>query len=184
MKRKTNYLEWEHFLAFLAHLKGHKLRLLFAIQGYCGLRVGDTLKLKWEDILNKNQIDIIEEKTGKHRTVYLNKDIIAMIKQEYKGQSPTLYVFRGNNKNKAVSIEYVNRTLKKMFIDNGIDCSGNISSHLFRKTFGRRVMDVDNWSDKSLVLLNEIYGHATISTTKIYLGIRQEEIKNVYHSLV
>lgn len=182
--RKTSHLSWSEFNELLNNMKGSKLRLLFAIQGYCGMRVGDVLQLKWGDVIGKDNVDIIEQKTGKKRTIYLNKNVINIINEEYREQYPHLFIFRNKYGNTPISVSYVNKELKKIFKKNGVEYSGNISSHLFRKTFGRRVMDVDNWSDKSLLLLNEIYGHATIATTKIYLGIRQEEIKNVYHSLI
>ena len=182
--RKTSHLSWSEFNSLLNNMKGSKLRLLFAIQGYCGMRVGDVLCLKWGDVIGKDKVDIVEQKTGKSRTIYLNKNVVDIINEEYREQHSHLYIFRSQYGNKPITVSYVNQELKRLFKKNGVEYSGNISSHLFRKTFGRRVMDVDNWSDKSLLLLNEIYGHATIATTKIYLGIRQEEIKNVYHSLI
>lgn len=182
--RKTSHLGWDEFNLLLNNMRGNKMRLLFAIQGYCGLRVGDVLNLKWGDIIGKDNISLNEQKTGKSRTVYINENLKKIIKEEYKEQYSDVFVFKNKYHNTPMSVGYVNRFLKRIFKENNIEYTGNVSSHLFRKTFGRRVMDVDNWSDKSLVLLNEIYGHATISTTKIYLGIRQEEIKNVYHSLI
>jgi integrase len=181
--RKTSYLEWEEYKSLLTKIKGSKLRLLIAFQGYCGLRVGDVLNLKWGDIVNNSEVVITEQKTGKKRTIYINDVLRSIINEEYREQYDDVYIFKSKFKNYPISIEYVNRELKRLFESNRIVYQGNVSSHLFRKTFGRKVMDMDEWSDKALVMLNEIYGHSTIATTKIYLGIREEEIRNVYHSL-
>jgi integrase len=181
--RVTSYLIWDEYLRLLSELSGDKLRLVFAIQGYCGLRVGDVLNLTWGDIIETRELSIVEQKTGKTRVIYFNESLVSIINEEYIAQDPHIYVFRSKFANKPMSTEYVNRRLKEIFEKFNVDYSGNISSHLFRKTFGRRVMDKDNWSDKALLMLNEIYGHSTIKLTKIYLGIRQEEIKNIYHSL-
>jgi len=181
---KTTYLQWDEYISLLEKLKGNKLRLLMAFQGMCGLRVGDVLSLKWGDVLNRNEIVVREQKTKKIRPIYLNTTITKIIQEEYKGQNNDVYVFKSNIRNNPMSVSYINRALKKLFKQYEIEYSDKVSSHLFRKTFGRRYMDVNDWSDKALLLLNEVYGHSTIAITKIYLGIRDEEIRNVYKSLV
>lgn len=44
-------------------------------------------------------------------------------------------------------------------------------------------MEVNNYSNESLILLMELFGHSSPSITKTYLGIRTQEIHNVYDSL-
>jgi integrase len=78
---------------------------------------------------------------------------------------------------------YVNVKLKELFSFYRVKIDGNISSHLFRKTLGRRVMEVNNYSNESLILLMELFGHSSMSITKRYLGIREQEIHNVYDNL-
>jgi hypothetical protein len=38
-------------------------------------------------------------------------------------------------------------------------------------------------SERGLIVLNEILNHSIIKTTKIYLGIRDKEIQDVYQNL-
>ena len=57
------------------------------------------------------------------------------------------------------------------------------STHSFRKSFGRRIWSNNSDSEKSLVLLSQIFNHSSIAITRRYLGIREEEVKNVYLSL-
>ena len=61
--------------------------------------------------------------------------------------------------------------------------SNGIKSHSLRKSFGRRVWENSERSEKGLIMLNEIFNHSNIKTTKIYLGIRDKEIMDVYESL-
>ena len=44
-------------------------------------------------------------------------------------------------------------------------------------------MEVTKYSSESLILLMDIFGHSSPSITKRYLGIRDQEIFNVYDSL-
>ena len=60
----------------------------------------------------------------------------------------------------------------------------NFSCHSLRKTFGRQVynMNSDN-SELALVKLMEIFNHSSVTITKRYLGLRQEELLNTYDCL-
>ncbi len=53
-----------------------------------------------------------------------------------------------------------------------------------RKTFGRQVynMNSDN-SELALVKLMELFNHSSVTITKRYLGLRQEELLNAYECL-
>jgi hypothetical protein len=53
-----------------------------------------------------------------------------------------------------------------------------------RKTFGRRVYFNNNESDNALIYLMELYNHSSLMMTKKYLGIIQEELNNIYLSLL
>jgi site-specific recombinase XerD len=44
-------------------------------------------------------------------------------------------------------------------------------------------MELNNFSNESLVLLMELFGHSSMAITKRYLGIRQQEINDIYLSV-
>ena len=44
-------------------------------------------------------------------------------------------------------------------------------------------MESNNYSNESLILLMELFGHSSMRIKKRYLGIREQEIHNVYASL-
>ena len=78
---------------------------------------------------------------------------------------------------------WINVQLKKYFKKYGVELDGAISSHLFRKTLGNRVLKLNNYSAESVILLMELFGHSSPAITKKYLGIREREILDVYDSL-
>jgi site-specific recombinase XerD len=85
---------------------------------------------------------------------------------------------------KPISVQYINRTLKKIVKDyKVVKDPSTIKSHSWRKSFGRRIFENNDNSEKSLILLGEMFNHSNISTTKIYLGIRDKEIQDVYDNL-
>ena len=80
-------LKWEEMINLVHRLYrdgDYRMSLLVATQCMWGLRIGDELKLKWSDIIFKDEIVIIEQKTGKRRVIRVNKDLKKHIEDCYK----------------------------------------------------------------------------------------------------
>jgi integrase len=185
----TGYMEWDTFVSLITRLESkgeYKFCLLISIGVFTGLRISDLLKLKYSDLLDKNTLVLKEQKTGKTRTIRINNDLQSLVQRIYKKQNLThsnQLIFLNRFGTKPIDKSYVNVKLKEIFSKNRIKLDGNVSSHLFRKTLGRRVMELNNFSNESLVLLMELFGHSSMSITKRYLGIRQQEINDIYLSV-
>lgn len=187
VKGTSDYLDYDLAMRIANDILWHGRQpqvgfyVIFSIN--TGLRVGDTLKLKHADMIGKQAGDyliITEQKTGKRRQVQLNDKVIAAYKylQKRNRTKPTDYVFK-SQKNHVFATVTINRTLKRIFKG----CAPVISSHSLRKTFGRRVYEKNGRSEHSLVLLSDIFGHSNLAITRRYLGLRREEIANVYLNL-
>ena len=71
-------IEWNAMLGLLHRLRKDdriKEYLLLGIGCYRGLRATDLLRLRWSDLLNKDEIVIMEQKTGKIRQVSINESL-------------------------------------------------------------------------------------------------------------
>lgn len=176
----TGFIPWEEFQRLMNNIQNEKLKLVAAISTYAGLRISDVLNLKWSQ-LSGESIVLIEKKTKKTRQIAIH-ETLRQILDSSKIQK-TGYVIKSNGTKKPVSISYVNRKLKDIFDKLDIQYEGNISSHMFRKTMGRRFLDQSDYQDKALILLMDLFGHTSLAVTKRYLGIRQEEINQVYLAL-
>jgi len=185
----TSYLEWDSFVSLITRLENdanYKFCLLIAIGTFTGLRISDLLTIKYSDILTDDTFTIREKKTGKERRIKISKDlktIVNRIVQKLQIRDLNTLIFLNKYGTKAIDQSYCNVKLKEIFKQYHIKSSGNTSSHIFRKTLGRRVMFLNNYSNESLVLLMELFGHSSMSITKKYLGIRQQEIYSIYDSL-
>lgn len=158
--------------------KNYKLGFLVVFGINAGLRISDIFKLKHED-LESDSIPLIESKTNKKRIIRLN-DNIKKAYDHLKERCPetTGYIFT-SNQNTVFSSQYVNRKLKEMFGSKSLA----VSTHSLRKTFGRRVWENNNQTDKALLYLSELFNHSSPAITKRYLGIRQEELDDIYMNL-
>lgn len=153
--------------------------LLVIVAINTGLRISDILRLKWEDF-SDGEFKITEKKTGKFRRISINENIKGALKILGEKVGTTGYVFV-SQKGSVYSRQYLNRKLKTIFKHESI--KHNISTHSLRKSFGRRVYQNNNESEKALVYLSEMFNHSSPSITRKYLGIRAEELNNIYLSL-
>lgn len=139
-----------------------------------GLRIGDLIAVTY-DQLKSDEFTIKEAKTGKLRTLQVNKALRSavdrmsdLVSYELGGLAFT------SQKGTTYSSQHVNILIKKYFD------SKKYSSHSLRKSFGRRVWEANGETEKALLYLSEIFNHSSVSVTRKYLGIRAEEIKDIY----
>ena len=151
--------------------------LLFVMGTNTGLRVSDILALDVEDVKDKDFIDIIEKKTGKHKKFPINSKIKILI-QNYtankKSKEPLFETIYHNRMERTYAYRIVNRACKKVGMQE------RIGTHTMRKTFGYHHYH----KFKDVALLQKIFNHYSPSVTLRYIGIDQEEINNSYLNFI
>ena len=184
----SDYLQWGEAINLIRSLskdRDYKMSLLIAIGCFWGLRISDTLSLRWNQILNVDEFSIIEHKTGKQRTIRINPQLKRHITNCYKQinpigiNAPILVSQKGT----VYTIQRINIILKEIKAKYKLSVK-NFSCHSLRKTFGRQVynQNSDN-AELALVKLMELFNHSNVAITKRYLGLRQEELLNTYDCL-
>jgi integrase len=158
--------------------KDSNLGFLVIVGINTGLRIGDLLSLQYEDFEN-DRISIIEKKTKKKRLIRINDNIkLAFDILKINSEKQTGPVFK-TKLGTIYSCQYINRWLKANYGSK----NKRTSCHTMRKTFGRAVWLNDGQSEKSIVYLSELFNHSSLVITRRYLGIRQEELDDIYMSL-
>ena len=185
----TSALSWEDFRSLISKLerdKEYKFCLLIAVGVFTGLRIGDLLQLRFNHFEGTDILTIQEKKTKKTRRIKINSDlreIVERLKGKMGVDDSSQYIFLNKYRTKAIDQSFVNLRLKEILKRYNISVEGNISSHMFRKTLGNRVLKLNNYSGESVILLMELFSHSSPSITKRYLGLREQEIHDVYDSL-
>ena len=184
----ADYLVWSdamNLIRKLAKDENYKMSLLIALGCFTGLRISDILALRWNQILSVSEFTIIEKKTGKQRTLRLNPQLQEHIQECYEHiqpigvKAPILVSQKGT----IFTIQAINRILKDIKKKYKVKIK-NFSCHSLRKTFGRQVYNMNSEnSELALVKLMELFNHSSVSITKRYLGLRQEEILETYDCL-
>lgn len=185
---KSDYLAMPELKKLLNGLHRDKKYIweFYARLSFCtALRASDVLSLTWADIINRSYLVKTERKTGKTRKIAFSERTQRYIDEAYllmKKPNPNELIFKSKVTGEALTIQYINKIIKK-WKDRYLINIGNFSTHTFRKTFGRYVYDTAKDKSNALLLLNQIFKHSTIEVTKVYIGLRQEEINSVFESL-
>lgn len=181
-------MDWNEAMNLIRNLtkdEKWKMSLLVAIGCFTGLRISDILALSWRQILDMDELVIIEKKTKKRRVIRLNKQLSKHITECYHRISPKLLSenILISQKGTVYTIQRINVILKEVRTKYKVSCK-NFSCHSLRKTFGRQVylMAGEN-AELAMVKLMELFNHSSVSITKKYLGIRQEELMEAYELL-
>ena len=183
----ADYLVWSdamNLIRKLAKDKNYKMSLLIALGCFTGLRISDILALTWEQILNTEEFTITEKKTGKRRTLRLNPQLQQHIQECHEHIQPlkdTSYILL-SQKGTVFTIQRINVILKEIKKKYRLKVK-NFSCHSLRKTFGRKVFESSDNAELALVKLMELFNHSSVSITIRYLGLRQEEILEIYDCL-
>ena len=189
-KTKSDYIEWNQLQLLTQQLerdKDYKFCLLITVGMMTGLRISDILSLTWEQVLNREHLEVTEKKTKKYRKILINqqlRDMVVRISGKIKPHDLNEFIFMNRWNTKPISSQYVNWKLKDLMKRyQVVKDTTKIKSHSLRKSFGRRVWENNEKSERGLILLNEIFNHSSIKMTVTYLGIREREIFDVYQNL-
>jgi len=183
----ADYLEWDTMLSIVRRLYkdgNYRISLLIGIGAFTGLRISDILSLRGKMVLG-DSFKLVEKKTGKVREVKINKGFRGHIQDCFRmlgieNVDEPCFISR---KNSVYSVQRVNVILKEVKEKYNVKIS-HFSTHSLRKTFGRRVVEMaGERSEMALIKLAELFNHSTPQITRRYLGLRREELLEVYEEL-
>ncbi len=187
----ADYIEWNEAidLVYCLFRDGkYRMSLLISCGIFFGLKISDLLNLSWNQILNVEEFELIEQKTNKRRIIRINKLLRIHIQSCYYALdilNPEEKCFLSQKK-RVYSVQRINILLKEIKVKYGLKTVNHFSCHSLRKCFGRHIFEVasqNGQGEMALVMLSELFNHSSIAITKRYLGIRQEEILHCYDLL-
>lgn len=139
-------------------------RLVMRVALHTGLRVGDVLALRTEQL--KPHFWVTESKTGKRRQVGLPDPLL----RDLQSQAGSVWVFEGRGTGKPRTRQSVWKDVKRAA--KAFRLPANIAPHSARKTYAAELMEKYGDIDKVRRALN----HGSRSVTLIYALADQQRI--------
>ena len=164
----------------LKTILGQRERVILEILYGSGIRVSELVNIKIKDIDFSNKTILIMGKGSKERianfgdyaleslNLYLNNS-----RKELLNDLNSEYLIVGKNKEKLTT-----RRVEQIIDDiiSKASIKMNITPHVFRHTFATHLLD--NGCD--LLAVQELLGHASLSSTEIYTHVSNEHLREVY----
>jgi integrase/recombinase XerC len=145
----------------------------------CGIRVSELIELNEEDIDFNLGIIKVKGKGRKERIVPIGSKALealkayGMIKEKIGDDKRNTPVFL-NNRGKRFSTRGVERVIQKYLLQCGI--LKKITPHSLRHTFATHLLD----AGADLRSIQELLGHASLSTTQKYTHVSLDKLMEVY----
>ena len=184
-----NTKDIKKIMQYLDGKKNKRDLMLFAVGISVGLRAGDLLSLKWNDILDNkgnivNTVTIVEEKTDKKREFTLNntakKGIQTYLNSISKDINYNDYVF-SSQKGGALTVSSTHKIVKTTLRE--LNIKGNYGTHSLRKTWAYHQYITNSDNPMVLPYLQQMLNHSSQAVTLRYIGITKEVIKDFYNSV-
>ena len=159
------------------YLKEHNKRdyVIWVLGLNSGLRVSDIVGLDVSDVVDKTHITIIEKKTQKRKSFYINDKLKKVLKDYTKGRNIDEPLFLGKQGYR-LNRRQVHRFIVNACYELGIKIKA--STHTMRKSFGYHHYQ----KFKDPIILQKTFNHSSIAITLRYIGVEQDEIDYCYRN--
>ena len=170
-RRLPEVLSREEVDRLISAIPNLKHRTLLMTIYAAGLRVGEAVSLRVGDIDSARMtIRVVQGKGAKDRYTILSPRLLENLRQYWKQYHPKEYLFEGSKPNhhihESVPQKTYNRAKKQAGIHKGIGV------HTLRHCFATHLLE----AGVDLRTIQTLLGHNSISTTMLYLQVRQQHI--------
>ena len=174
VKRNPNVLSKEEVKRLLESIANVKHKTMLTITYACGLRCGEVLNLKLNQIdSNRMVIYIKDAKGGKDRMVPISIKLIEELREYFIKYRPTTYLFEGIVKGEKYDERSFQSVLKQAVAKAKINKP--VTLHWLRHSYATHLLDAGT----DLRFIQELLGHKSSKTTEIYTHVSTRELKNI-----
>ena len=174
----------------------YRNKMLFVIGINIGIRGSDLRTLKWSFFFDKKDNGTLKFKTfyviqpmkqrkqKKFVKLFFNdavRNAINSYIEKYPIDNLDDYLFTSRKGDEPIEVSSLCRIVKSTAAEAGIE--QNIGSHSLRKTFGFWCWHNSEDKNKALVILQQIFNHSSTQVTSRYIGILDDEIEDMFHSI-
>ena len=147
-----------------------------------GLRVSELLGLPRGVLVSDDRVLTVKGKGGRERLVPLNDaaqkalllHLAALDAEEVRGKAPSPWLFPSGSRSQHLTRQRFGQELKALALAAGIEPS-RVSPHVLRHAFASHLLE----RGADLRTVQQLLGHADISTTQIYTHVIEERLRRL-----
>lgn len=173
-KKIPAVLSKEEVKKLLASVTNKKSNLMVSLLYACGFRVSELTNLKIEDLDFNEKIGHARQAKGKKDRIFNIPDfLLSQLQEQVENQkkSSSEFLFSGpKGKLSSRNIQKIVRTATKK-----AEINKQVHPHTLRHSFATHLLEAGT----DIRMIQELLGHADLSTTQIYTHISTEELKKI-----
>ncbi len=167
-------LSKEEIAAILQALVNQKHRTMLSLIYACGLRRGELLNLKPENVDSKRHLlFILNAKGKKDRVIPISDKVITMLREYYRMYMPKIWLFEGQNTGDQYSETSVQKVLK-LALDTA-KIKKPVTLHWLRHSYATHLLEAGT----DLRYIQELLGHKSSKTTEIYTHVSEKSLQKI-----
>jgi len=173
-KKLPVVLSKEEVANILSSIDNIKHKALLMLVYSAGLRVGEVVKLKPEDIDSKRMLIHIKGAKGrKDRYTLLSETALEILRQYWRKYRPEKWLLGGAKEGKYLSARTADKIFRNACVRAGI--KKEVSLHTLRHSFATHLLE----GRTDLRYIQELLGHAHSKTTEIYTHVSTKSLGKI-----
>ena len=177
-RKLPDILSRQEVLRLLEAVQNPKHRAIMLLTYSSGLRLGEVVRLKIEDIDSARRLIHLRQAKGrKDRYTVLSQVALDALRAYFKQYHPDQWLFPGAQPGRHLH----ERTVQKVF-EQAREMAGirkNVSVHTLRHSFATHLLE----SGTDLRYIQELLGHKSSKTTEIYKHVSERDIGRIQSPL-
>lgn len=171
-------MSFEEVSKILTSISNEEHKTILFLVYLAGLRVGEVVRLKINDIDSKRMlVHIVQGKGRKDRYTLLSEIALSQLRKYYTLYKPERWLFPGQNPKEFLTERTVERVFKEACERARIN--KKVSVHSLRHSFVTHLLE----GGTDLRFIQELLGHSSSKTTEIYTHVTQKNIANIRSQL-
>lgn len=167
-------LSREEISWILTNVRNIKHKAILMVTYSAGLRVGEVVKLRVEDIdVERRLIHVKGAKGRKDRYTILSEVAMKMLKLYVESYQPEKWLFPSKDANLHITVRTVQRVFEQARNKAGI--KKDVTVHSLRHSFTTHLLE----SGTDLRYIQELIGHMSSKTTEIYTHVSNRELGKI-----
>jgi site-specific recombinase XerD len=173
-KKLPRVLARKDALRIIAAVTNIKHRAIVMLLYSAGLRVGEAVRLRLEDIDPERRLIRVRAGKGrKDRYTILSERAFAAVREYVHEYRPRMWLFPGSNPNRPMATRSVGNIVARACRSAGLE--GAATPHTLRHSFATHLLE----SGTDLRYIQELLGHSSAETTQVYTHVSRRDLVRI-----